>query len=224
MPPKIPKNAENRSPASATPATNCGESPNGKSVRKPPGRMKIAESRGGKKWLTEDEADNLRKAACKLGRHGHRDGTLILMGYTHGLRVSELVNIRWEQIDLKHRTVYIQRLKGSESGTHPLRQVEVAALKKLTGERRGLVFRSERGGPLSRSGVLKMMARAGRGAGITVPVNPHMLRHGCGYRLTNAGHDLRAIQAWLGHRNIQHTVAYTSLAPNRFDKLKFWED
>ena len=52
------------------------------------------------------------------------------------------------------------------------------------------------------------------------PIHPHMLRHGCGYALANAGHDTRALQAWLGHKNIQHTVRYTELAPDRFKN--FW--
>ena len=50
--------------------------------------------------------------------------------------------------------------------------------------------------------------------------HPHMLRHGCGYALANAGHDTRALQAWLGHKNIQHTVRYTELSPHRFKD--FW--
>jgi site-specific recombinase XerD len=54
------------------------------------------------------------------------------------------------------------------------------------------------------------------------PIHPHMLRHGCGYALANAGHDTRALQAWLGHKNIQHTVRYTELAPDRFKN--FWRD
>jgi integrase len=54
------------------------------------------------------------------------------------------------------------------------------------------------------------------------PIHPLMLRHGCGYALANAGHDTRAIQAWMGHKNIQHTVRYTELAPDRFKD--FWRD
>jgi integrase len=52
------------------------------------------------------------------------------------------------------------------------------------------------------------------------PIHPHMLRHGCGYALANAGHDTRALQAYLGHKNIQHTVRYTELSPTRFKD--FW--
>jgi integrase len=189
----------------------------------PPRKPRNVEVRG-REYLTEDEVDALRKAALKQGRHGHRDATMILLAYTHALRVSELVTIRWDQVDLKASTLYIRRRKGSVSGTHPLRRLEVASLKKLEGERRGLVFRTERGTGCSESSFHKVIARAGREAGLIFPVHPHMLRHGCGYRLTNEGHDTRGIQAWMGHKNIQHTVRYTELAPDRFSKMKFWED
>ncbi len=66
------------------------------------------------------------------------------------------------------------------------------------------------------------MARAGVAAEIALPVHPHMLRHATGFKLANDGQDTRAIQHYLGHRNIQHTVAYTQLAPQRFNT--FWED
>jgi type 1 fimbriae regulatory protein FimB/type 1 fimbriae regulatory protein FimE len=118
-----------------------------------------------------------------------------------------------DQVDLKAATIFIRRRKGSTSGAHPLRRAEVAALKKLEGDRRGLVLRSERGAGVSDSVFRKIVARAGEAAGFGFPVHPHMLRHGCGYRPTSAGHDTRAIQAWLGHQNIQHTVRYTELAP-----------
>jgi type 1 fimbriae regulatory protein FimB/type 1 fimbriae regulatory protein FimE len=67
-----------------------------------------------------------------------------------------------------------------------------------------------------------MVARAGRIAGIPFRVHPHMLRHACGYKLANDGQDPRAIQAYLGHRNINHTVRYTELSPERF--RGFWKD
>jgi type 1 fimbriae regulatory protein FimE len=189
----------------------------------PPLRKKNKEVRG-REWLVEDEVDSLRRIAAGLGRHGHRDATMILLAYTHGLRVNELLKVRWDQVDLKHATFVIQRLKGSISGTHPLRRIEVTALKKLAGDRRGLVFRSERGAGLSASGFRKIVARAGEAAELGFTVHPHMLRHGCGYKLTNDGHDIRVIQAWLGHAEIQNTVLYTAMAPGRFAKQKFWED
>ena len=84
------------------------------------------------------------------------------------------------------------------------------------------VFASERGGPMSPKSFGTLLARLGERAGMAFPVFPHMLRHGCGYALANAGHDTRALQAWLGHKNIQHTVRDTELAPDRFKN--FWRD
>ncbi len=84
------------------------------------------------------------------------------------------------------------------------------------------VFVTERKGPMTDSTVRKLIARAGRGAGFDFPVHPHMLRHACGFKLANDGQDTRAIQHYLGHKNIQHTVRYTELAPERFKD--FWQD
>ena len=70
--------------------------------------------------------------------------------------------------------------------------------------------------------VRKLVTRAAEAAGIDFPVHPHMLRHACGFKLANDGHDTRAIQHYMGHKNIQHTVRYTELAPDRFNR--FWRD
>ena len=67
-----------------------------------------------------------------------------------------------------------------------------------------------------------MVERAGEAAGFKFKAHPHMLRHACGFALANQGHDTRALQAYLGHRNIQHTVRYTELAPNRFKDFWRW--
>ena len=64
------------------------------------------------------------------------------------------------------------------------------------------------------------MERAGEAAGLGFPAHPHMLRHACGFALANKGHDTRTLQAYLGHKNIQHTVSYTELSPDRFKD--FW--
>lgn len=75
---------------------------------------------------------------------------------------------------------------------------------------------------MTASNVRKMIARAGREADLPFPAQPHMLRHACGYKLANEGHDTRAIQHYLGHKNITHTVRYTELAADRFKE--FWND
>jgi type 1 fimbriae regulatory protein FimB/type 1 fimbriae regulatory protein FimE len=84
------------------------------------------------------------------------------------------------------------------------------------------VFQSSRKGPLANDSIAGIVEQAGELAGLPFPTHPHMLRHGTGYYLANKGVDTRTIQAYLGHRNIQHTVRYTELAPGRFKGL--WED
>jgi site-specific recombinase XerD len=84
------------------------------------------------------------------------------------------------------------------------------------------IFVSERGAPFSTAGFARMLERAAEVAGLEIKVHPHMLRHACGFALANAGHDTRALQAYLGHKNIQHTVRYTELTPTRFKS--FWRD
>ncbi len=165
----------------------------------------------------QGEVDRLRKAAGR-GRNGHRNSTMIYMAYRHGLRVSELVRLKWDQILWEEEDIQIQRRKGSESGTHPMDDFEMKALRKLPGDHIGWVFRSERGDRLTERGFFQMLARAGRAAELGFAVRPHMLRHGCGYRLNSEGRNTRTIQGWLGHVNIANTAIYTALAADHFRK------
>jgi len=147
---------------------------------------------------------------------------MILLAYTHALRNSELCGLQWDQVNLEAKTVYVRRLKGSISGEHPLRGTEIRALKKLGPDRRGFVFVNERGEPVSKSSFQKIVARAGKESGLTVPIHPHMLRHSCGYRLINQGTDILMIQVWMGHANVRNTQEYTKLNTVRFKGL--WSD
>jgi len=189
----------------------------------PPRKPKNADVRS-REHLTPGEVDQLMAAAGKLGRHGHRDKTLILVMYRHGLRVSELVALRWDQVDLDAGLIHINRRKNGTPSTHPLGGAEIRALRKLKRDYPATqyVFVTERKGPMTDSVVRKLIARAGREAGLGFPAHPHMLRHACGFKLANDGQDTRAIQHYLGHKNIQHTVRYTELAPDRFKD--FWRD
>lgn len=189
----------------------------------PPRKPRNAEVRT-REYLTPKEVDRLMAAARKMGRHGHRDRTLILVMYRHGLRVSEAVRLRWDQVDLDAGFIHVNRLKNGTASTHPLGGSEIRALRKLKRDYPATqyVFVTERKGPMSDSAVRKMIARASRKAELGFPVHPHMLRHACGFKLANDGHDTRAIQHYLGHKNIQHTVRYTELAPERF--REFWDD
>jgi len=176
-----------------------------------------------RRYLTEKEVEKLMDAARKHGRHGHRDATMILIAYRHGLRASELVDLQWSQIELDSGRLHVRRAKRGTPSVHPLQGDEIRALRRLRREQEAspFVFTSERGGPMSAKAWGNHFERLGRHAGMPFQCFPHMLRHACGFALANAGHDTRALQAWLGHRNIQHTVRYTELAPDRF-KL-FWK-
>jgi type 1 fimbriae regulatory protein FimB/type 1 fimbriae regulatory protein FimE len=189
----------------------------------PPRKPKNSDVRP-REYLTEEEVDRLMRAARMIGRHGHRDATLILITYRHGLRASEAVAARWDLVDLSQGRFHVNRLKGGSPSVHPLRGVEIRALRKLqrTYPDSPYLFVSERRGPLSDSAMRKIVGRAGDRAGIGFSVHPHMLRHATGYKLANDGHDTRAIQHYLGHRNIQHSVRYTQLSTIRF--RDFWRD
>jgi type 1 fimbriae regulatory protein FimE len=127
-------------------------------------------------------------------------------------------------VDLKAGALHVSRVKNGSPSVHPLRGPELRALRRLQRDypTTPYVFVTERGGPMTDSNVRKMVARAGVVARIPFPVHPHMFRHACGYKLANDGHDTRAIQHYLGHRNITHTTRYTELASDRFNG--FWRD
>jgi type 1 fimbriae regulatory protein FimB/type 1 fimbriae regulatory protein FimE len=177
-----------------------------------------------REYLTEPEVAAVIAAAARVGRHGQRDATLLLIAYRHGLRVSELVALRWDQVDLTQGLVHVARLKNGISSVHPLRGPELRSLRRLQRDYPDTryVFVSERKAPLTSHAVRKIVARAGLEAKIGFPIHPHMLRHATGYKLANDGQDTRAIQHYLGHRNIQHTTRYTDLASDRFKD--FWRD
>ena len=177
-----------------------------------------------REYLTEAEVDKLIEAA-KANRYGHRDATMVLVAYRHGLRASELVDLHWNQIDFNAGTMAVRRAKKGTPATHPIRGDEMRSLRKLQREqdpKSPFVFTSERGAPFTTAGFARMVERAGEAANLGFKAHPHMLRHACGFALANKGHDTRALQAYLGHKNIQHTVRYTELAPTRFKD--FWRD
>jgi type 1 fimbriae regulatory protein FimB/type 1 fimbriae regulatory protein FimE len=159
-----------------------------------------------REYLTEAEVGRLIEAA-KDNRWGHRDSTMLLIAFRHGLRASELVDLRWEQIDLENAILHVRRVKQGTPATHPLTGRELRALRRLRREQEPkspFVFVSERGDPFSNRGFQATVERAGKAAG---------------YKLANDGVDTRTIQAYLGHKSIQHTVRYTELAPTRFKSL-----
>ena len=206
--------------ALVTPATVIGTVDN---RPRPPRRRRNAEVRA-REYLTDPEVARLI-AAASGNRHGHRDATAALIAYRHGLRAAELVTLRWDAIDFAHGRVHVYRVKSGSESVHLLSGRELRALRRLKREQdpaSPFIFTSERGAPFTPAGFRKMVARLGVAADLGFPVHPHMLRHACGFKLANDGVDTRSLQAYLGHRNIQHTVRYTELAPTRFKN--FWQD
>ena len=177
-----------------------------------------------RRYLTTDEVERVIRAAGTVGRHTDRDKAMILMAYKHGLRVSELIELQWHQIDLEERLIHIERLKHGTPAIHALNGKQISALKKCKKcyPKSIYVFPSERHGPLSRRNVHYIIKRAGEIAQLGFLIHPHMLRHACGFKLANDGVDTRSIQGYLGHRNIQHTVRYTELSSERFKEI--WKD
>src|SRR5271165_3116305 len=172
--------------------------------------------------LTPSEIDRLIAAAQRLGRPGQRDATMILLAYRHGLRVSELVGLRREQVDLRQGILHVRRCKNGLPSTHPLRGPELRALRKVLRDypETAYVFVSERRAPMTAATFRKLIARAGDVAKLGMPFHPHMLRHSTSSKLANDGKDTRAIQHYLGHKNITHTALYTQLASDRFNNFR----
>ncbi len=189
----------------------------------PPRKIKNSAKRI-REYLTPSEVDKLILAAKQAGRHGLRDATMILITYRHGLRVSELIALRWSHVDLKQGLLYVVRRKNGLTTHHPLFGPELRALRQLKRDYpdTDYIFMTERKAPITGDTVRKIVARAGEKAALGMPIHPHMLRHSTGFKLANDGVDTRSIQHYLGHKNIQHTVRYTEIASIRF--RGFWDD
>lgn len=173
-------------------------------------------------YITREEISRLLDVA-KFSSDASRDCCMILLGYIHGLRVSELLDIKHSDIDLSGGTVYIRRLKNGLNTVHPLLNVEIEMLKRWYNDKGGggdnnHVFVSKAGKKLTRQFFYKQIKKYGVRAKLSISVHPHMLRHGCGYELANQGLDTRLIQDYLGHKNIRHTVIYTASNYKRFSR------
>lgn len=174
--------------------------------------------------LTFDEVQRLVRVAELRGRHPIRDKAVILLSFRHGLRAGEASTLRWDAVMLDRKTIYIQRLKGSVSGVHPLQPDEVELLQDLRQQypKSHYLFVNERGEHLSTGAIAKIVKRCGELAELPMGCHPHQLRHACGFYLADMGTPTNDIQAYLGHRNISNTVIYTGSSAARFSKIQ-WE-
>ncbi len=174
-----------------------------------------------RKFLTEPEIEAFFKAARKT-RNGVRDHCMAMMAYRHGFRVSELIDIRLDEVHLDMARLDVRRLKKGLNGHHPIEGDELRAIRAWMKERSAhkfsgspLLFLSERG-PMTRQAVNYLFEVIGQKAGLTFKIHPHMLRHSCGYKLANDERTTRDIQDYLGHRDIRQTAKYTALNAERF--------
>jgi integrase len=176
--------------------------------------------------LTLTEVEGLIDAA-REGRYGLRDSTLLLMLFSHGLRLTEALRLTSRHVDLDRGIIHIKRRKSGVDRDHKLRGREIRALRRLQRENKHpageFIFTSERGAPLTARSVQLMIDRAADRAGLGhLNIHPHSLRHSCGYYMADRGKDLRLIQAYLGHKEVRHTTRYVALSPRQFDGL--WDD
>lgn len=171
--------------------------------------------------LSEKEVIKLAKALRQGTRYPDRNECLILMMFKHGLRASEVINVRWDQIDFSAGLFHVNRLKGSIDTSHPLTGDVLRLLRRLERQdnKQRYVFVNERGSPIGYQAVYSMVRRIEEEAGFDFPIHPHMLRHSCGFYLANKGTDTRTIQHYMGHAHISNTVRYTHLDANRFKAL-----
>jgi len=213
-------------PDATRPATVNGTVPGMGHNRPPMPNRRANDALRPRKHLTETEIETLMKVAKRDARYGHRDATAILLCYWRGLRAAELCELQWSQFDFERGTMHVVRRKGGDPSTHYLNGTQLRALRKLQAQNpasRYLFVGEPRKGkstPVTTAWFRKMFARLGVRAGMPFPINPHMLRHSCGFKFANEGKDSRSLQGYLGHRNAQSTVIYTQLAPDRF---KGWE-
>ena len=175
--------------------------------------------------LTEAEVARFLKAA-KTGRYGVRDYAMMLVCYRHGFRVSELIDLRKDEVDLGSAHIQVRRLKGSMSTKQVMEGDELRAVRAWIREQSvtqasasSFLFTSERGDPFTRQAINYLVRVIGERAGFPFRVHPHMLRHSCGFALANRGLDTRLVQDALGHKNIAHTVRYTRTAAKRFEGM-----
>jgi len=187
-------------------------------------RKNGSQRKSGRKFLTTTEVERLIDAAGRSKRNGTRNRLMIFLAFRHGLRRSELCNLKWEDIDFFNALLTVHRLKGGIDSRHPIQADEMRLIRKWKreqGDNCSWLFHTPQGSPMLPDSFRKILRQIGKDAGFDTPIHPHMLRHGCGYALVEQNQNLRAIQHYLGHRKIQNTLIYTELSPNAFKD--FWK-
>jgi integrase len=191
-----------------------------------PNRSRVAnDNLRGKRHLSEQEVMQICQAIRKGSRYPDRDELMVLIAFFHGLRLGELVNLKFQHLDLRSGQVSIKRLKNGIDTMHPIsNKREFMLLRRIHRDQgkptAGFVFKNERGSAVSSNGFQKMLGKFSEIA-LSVKWNAHALRHGCGTELINRGVDLRTVQVYLGHKNIQNTTMYLHESVKQFEKIEW---
>ena len=171
-------------------------------------------------FLTPQEVDKLKESIDLSKPEGHRNRAIIEVLFSCGLRVSELINLKWSQVYTDERFLRIMG-KGSKERLVPISNIALKEIKNYLPWRNSLkikpgeedyVFLNRRGAHLTRVMILIMLKEQAEAAGIQKTISPHTLRHSFATALLEGGADLRAIQAMLGHESIGTTEIYTHLS------------
>ena len=179
------------------------------------------------KSLTEEEVEALLNAPAVNDPLGNRDRTMLEVLYATGLRVSELVNLRYDQVNLNQGVIRILG-KGNRERLIPLGEEAVRWLTEFAkGPRNEILlerqtdylFPTRRGDRMTRQAFWHIIKRYARKAGVTKELSPHTLRHAFATHLLNHGADLRVVQMLLGHSDLSTTQIYTHVARERMKEL-----
>lgn len=166
--------------------------------------------------VTTEEVRKLLEATRKT-KHAIRDKLIIKLIYKHGLRVSEVIGLVWQDVNLLEKHIYFRRGKGSNNTMHPIFPDEQKLLLRVHKQyTSNFVIAKDNGQPMVRENVNRLLRLLCDYANIP-RINPHSLKHYCGYYLINSGVDIRVIQQYLGHRNIENTARYTKVDASQFN-------
>jgi len=172
-------------------------------------------------YLTQDEVARLLQVAK---RHSLRDYAILLLTYRHGLRASEIGQLRRDNLDLERQAIQIDRLKGSYGGRHLMKPDEVKALRAYLRARRDdspVLFLSKKKGPIERTGLHRMMKKYGEAAKIPAKrCHFHALKHSIATHMLEAGFEIMEVRDHLGHANIQNTTIYAQVTSKKREEFQ----
>ncbi len=144
---------------------------------------------------------------------------LLMTLYYTGIRLNEVVNLRWEDFDFERKTIHLKVAKGTKDRVLFLHQNIENLIQNFNLKKEGWVFQSNLGTKYNLRSVQMVVRHAAQRAGIKKKVTPHTLRHSFATHLLEAGADIRSIQTLLGHKNLQTTQIYTHVANKNIKEL-----